>query len=314
VIEPSGQPGQPGRLPGPGWPPAGPPPAGPLQAGQPAGVPPPPPWDMPETQSTSASHAASRTALSRTAATRRDLPGARLAGEVAELAAGMRSAAADLAAAAAAASLRRYEARSGDDAVAVTVDGSPRVISIRLDGSAAGHRSARLEAALTATVNQALDTARQAGAEALLGAAGPGLEPFLRGAADAAESSAWDNLREETAAWTATASSADGRVTASVSGRGMVTGITVSDGRLRHRDQAGLGEAAAEAVNAALGALARGARGSRAAARPPGDPQSAGNATVQALHRRMDALLAQLNRIERGLDRAVGGATPDITE
>jgi DNA-binding protein YbaB len=296
-------PGQPPRGPGAGMP----------SARHPAAMP-PPPWDMPETQSTSASHAVSQTAASRTMATRHERPGSRLAGEVAAIAAGMRGAATDLAAAAAAASLRQYQARSDDDAVTVTVDGSPRVTSIRCDDRAAGYRLAHLEAVLTATVNQALDAARQGGKEALLGAAGPGLEPFLRGAVDAAGGRAWDGLREETAAWTATGSSPDGRVTASVSGHGVVTGITLSDGRLRHDDRAWFGQAAAEAVNAALGALARRAREARAAARPPGDPQSAGNTAVAALQRRMDALVAELNRIERGLHRAAGAPGPESPE
>jgi DNA-binding protein YbaB len=241
-------------------------------------------------------------------------PVTRLASEIAAFTADMRRAVGDLTTAAVAASRREYEAASDDGTVTVTVDGSPRVTGVRI-GGAAGRRPGDLAASLTTAANRALDAARRGGTEALLGAAGPGLEPLLLGAVNAADSGPGATARAAMATQTATASSADDWVTVTVNGLGVVTGTTVSDSAARGNDQARLEHAAIEAFNAALGAaLGRGGEARAAAVRPPGDPRSAGNAAVAAVHRQMDTLLVQLDRIERNLDRAAGGTMRDVTD
>jgi DNA-binding protein YbaB len=233
-------------------------------------------------------------------------PATRLASEIAAFTADMRRAVGDLTTAAVAASRQEYEAGSDDGAVTITVDGSPRVTGVRIGGPA-GHRPRDLEAGLATAVNRALDAARRGSTEALLGAAGPGLEPLLLGAVSAADSGPGAAARAAAAMQTAIASSADDWVRVTVNGLGTVTSVTLSDSAARGDDQARLEHAAMEAFNAGLGTeLGRGGQARAAAARPPGDPRSAGNAVVEDVNRRMDTLLVQLDRIERNLDRAAG--------
>jgi len=238
-------------------------------------------------------------------------PATRLTSEIAAFTADMRRAVGDLTAAAVAASRREYEAASDDGAVTVTVDGSPRVTGVGI-GRPPGRRPGDLAASLTTVANRALDAARRGGTEALLGAAGPGLEPLLLGAVSAADSGPGAAARAAMATQAATASSADGWVTVTVNGLGIVTSTTLSDSAAAGNDRARLEHAATEAFNAALGAaLGRGGEIRAAAVRAPGDPRSAGNAAVEAVRRQMDTLLVQLDRIERNLNRAAGGIMRD---
>lgn len=248
-------------------------------------------------------------------------PATRLASDIAAFTADMRRAVGDLTTAAVAASRREYEAASDDGSVTVSADGSPRVTGVRI-GGAAGRRADDLPASLSTAANRALDAARRGRTEALLGAAGPGLEPLLLGAVNAADSGPGAAARAAMATHTATASSADGWVTVTVNGLGIVTGITLSDNAATLSDNAAGGSdrarlehAATEAFNAALGAaLARRGEARAAAVRPPGDPRSAGNAAVEVVRRQMDTLLVQLDRIERNLDRAAGGMMRDVAD
>jgi len=69
--------------------------------------------------------------------------------------------------------------------VAVTLDGRPRVLSVRIGGQAIRLGPGPLAARVAAAVNRALQAARQDSHEALL-AADPALEPWVRGAIEAA--------------------------------------------------------------------------------------------------------------------------------
>lgn len=214
--------------------------------------------------------------------------------------------AADLTAAARAAAGRQYQARSADGSVTVTADGRPRVVSIRVVGQAASSAPGRLARTLTDTVNSALEDARHS-TQALLGRADPALQALIDETADApggAGRSPAAAARAEAAARVTTATSADDSVTATVSAPATVVSIELSQDTSRGDGPARLGDAVAQAVNAALAAAEQAAR--QLAARAPfpaPDPWSAGKASLDALANRMSPLLGELDRIGRDLDR-----------
>ncbi len=74
-----------------------------------------------------------------------------------------------------AAQCRSYEASSPDDLVQVTVDGRSRVSAVRLSPRLSRADSEHLDAALTATLNDALDSSRAGSKAALLDALPAGL-------------------------------------------------------------------------------------------------------------------------------------------
>lgn len=215
--------------------------------------------------------------------------------------------AADLTAAARAASGRQYQVRSGDGSITVTVDGRPRMAGVRIDSGAAGSAPGGIARALADTVNSALEDARH-GTQILLGRADPALQAWISEAADGPGGSGRSPAaaaHAEAAARMFTATSTDGTVTATVSGSATVVSIELPQDTPREDGQARLGAAIAEAVNAALAAAEQAAREQLAAkARSPApDPWSAGKAALDALASRMDLLLGQLDQIDRDLVR-----------
>jgi DNA-binding protein YbaB len=196
--------------------------------------------------------------------------------------------AADLKATARAAADSQYRAKSADGSITVTADGRARVTSIRVSDEAIGSAPRELAGTLAGTVNSALEEARYS-TQALLGKADPALQAWISDAAGHAEA----------AAPVTSATSADGGVTATVRLPATVVAIELPEDASRGYRQARLGDAAAEAVNAAL-AVAEQAGQDRLGARAPTpapDPWSAGKAALAALTSRMDLLLGELDRI-----------------
>ena len=224
-----------------------------------------------------------------------------------KVAAELQRRAADLTTAARAASGRQYQARSGDGGITVTVDGRPRVADIRITGETASSAPDGLARALTDTVNRALEDARL-GTQTLLGEADPALQAWISEGADAPGGSGRSlaaAARAEAAARMTTATSTDDTVTATVSGSATVVSIELPHEASREEGQARLGESVAEAVNAALAGAEQRARDhvTARALSPAPDPWSAGKTALDALASRMDLLLDQLDRIDRGLVR-----------
>jgi DNA-binding protein YbaB len=238
------------------------------------------------------------------------------ASEASGLAAGLRRAASDMKALAAAAMTRQYEGRSDDGAVTATADGGSRMAGVRISEHAVRSGVGPLAVSLTVAVNRALEAARRGTAEALLGAAGPGSQALLRATIDAAGDAARAVARE--GAQPVTARSGDGSVTAAASVLGTVTGIAVSPAavRLGGDGPARLGRSVAEAVNAALAEAGRLDRAQHNTATPtpaPGDPRSAGAVVLERLNHRMNELLGTLDQIDRDLDRLADGAAADLS-
>jgi DNA-binding protein YbaB len=93
--------------------------------------------------------------------------------------------------------------------------------------------------------------------------------------------------------------STDDTVTVTVDGAGTVTGVRFSAVALRRLDSATLGEHVAEAVNAALDAAER--------QQPPASAEDGGferalDEVLDTLNYRLDGVLSQLDRVERGLE------------
>lgn len=238
------------------------------------------------------------------------------ASEASGLAAGLRRAASDMKALAAAAMTRQYEGRSDDGAVTATVDGGSHVAGVRISEHAVRSGAGPLAASVTVAVNRALEAARRGTAEALLSVAGPGSQALLRGTIDAAGDAARAVARE--GAQPVTARSGDGSVTAAASVLGTVTGIAVSPAavRLGGDGPARLGRSVAEAVNAALAEAGRLDRAQHSTAAPtpaPGDPRSAGAAALERLGHRMNELLGTLDQIDRDLGRLADGAAANLS-
>lgn len=283
---------------------------------------PPPPWaDVPsEGTWSAASRQATWPTASRQETTRRmtgAAGAASLAREVSAFAADMRHVAGDLNAMAGAASARQYDARSDDGAVTVTVNGRPEVTRIRVGEEAIRSGPGRLAASLTAAVNKALESARHGTTDALLRSAGPGGQAWLRGVTDAAASPDGAEARAEAGSRSVTASSADQSITATITGLGTVTGITVSYAAMRMSGDGPrrLGTSAAEAVNAALaeaGRLDRAQHNAAVSALAPGDPRSAGAAALNHLNDEMNAMLGSLDQIDRDLDGMADGTMRDL--
>ena len=216
--------------------------------------------------------------------------------------------------------MRQYEARSDDGAVTVTVDGGSRVVDVGIGKHAIRSGPDRIAASLTVTVNRALEAARQGATEPLLDAASPGSQALLRGAIGAANHGRATAAGEDAAARTVTARSGDGSVTATASGLGVVTSITVSQAALRAGGDgpARVGASVAEAVNAALmqaGSMHRASLGaSGGPALAPGNPRPPGAAALTQLSERMNELLGTLDQIDRDLDQLADGAVSDLTK
>jgi DNA-binding protein YbaB len=220
-----------------------------------------------------------------------------------QVAAGMRRAAA--------VSARHYQVRSDDGTVAVTLDGRPRVRSVRIAGQAIRSGPGQLAARVAATVNRALQAARRDGHEALL-AAGSSLESWVRAATEVgpgpdpghpgvAELQRRSVPQRAAAAQVLTGTSSGARVSVTVNGLGEVTGIGFAALALRGSDLARLGNHVAEAVNAAL---EKAERYQRARYRPGADPQAAGDVIVEMFSYRMNGLLGRLDEMSRNLDRS----------
>jgi DNA-binding protein YbaB len=231
----------------------------------------------------------------------------------------LRNAATSLKGIAAGVMIRKYEARSDDGAVTVTVDGGSRVVDVRIGKHAIRSGPDRIAASLADQVNRAREAARQGATESLLDAAGPESQALLRGAIGAANDGRAAAAGEDAAARTVTARSGDGSVTATASGLGVVTSFTLSPAALRaDRDGlARLGVSAAEAANAALrqaGSLHRAQLGASGGPVPaPGDPRSPGPTALTQLSERMNELLGTLDQIDHDLDELVDGAVSDLT-
>ena len=211
-------------------------------------------------------------------------------GPVEQVAAGMRRAAA--------VSARQYQARSDDGTVAVTLDGRPRVRSVRIAGPAIRLGPAQLAARVTATVNRALQAARRDGHEALL-AAGSSLESWVRAAAGPGRPGVARRPVPQcaAAAQVLTGTSAGARVSVTVNSLGEVTGVGFAALALRGSDLARLGNHVAEAVNAAL---EQAEQYRRARYRPA--PQAAEDVIVEMFSYRMNGLLGRLDEMSRSLD------------
>jgi DNA-binding protein YbaB len=200
---------------------------------------------------------------------------------------------------AAAVSARPYRARSDDGTVAVTVDGRPRVRSVRIGGPAIRSGPGPLAARVAVTVNRALQAARRDGHEALL-ASGLGLEARVRAAIEAgphpgrSSGAARPSVPRRQAA---TGSSAGARVSVTVNGLGEVTGVSFAALALRGSDLARLGNHVAEAVNAAL---ERAEQVQRTRRRPA--PPAADDVIVEMFSYRMNGLLGRLDEMSRDLD------------
>jgi DNA-binding protein YbaB len=208
---------------------------------------------------------------------------------------------------AAAVSARQYQARSDDGTVAVTLDGRPRVRSVRISGPAIRSGPGQLAAQVAATVNRALQAARRDGHEALL-AAGSGLESWAREAIEAGPGPdpgrpGGGELRRRSvpqraaAAQVLTGTSAGARVSVTANGLGEVTGVSFAALALCGSDLARLGNHVAGAVNAAL---EKAEQYQRVRCRP--DPQAADDVIVEMFSYRMNGLLGRLDEMSRHLD------------
>jgi DNA-binding protein YbaB len=93
--------------------------------------------------------------------------------------------------------------------------------------------------------------------------------------------------------------SADETVTVTVDGAGTVTGVRFSAVALRRLDSTTLGEHVAEAINAALDAVER---QQRPASAEDGGFERALDEVLDTLNYRLDGVLSQLDRVERGLE------------
>jgi DNA-binding protein YbaB len=205
---------------------------------------------------------------------------------------------------AAAVSARQYQARSDDRTVAVTVDGRPRVRSVRISGQAIRSGPGQLAARVAATVNRALQAARRDGHEELL-AAGSGLESWARGTIEASPGPARPAAtelrrpsvpRREPTAPVLAGTSSGARVGVTVNGLGEVTGVGFAALALRGSDLTRLGNHVAEAVNAALEKAEQYQRARRR--RPP----AADDVIVEIFSYRMNGLLGRLDEMSRNLD------------
>jgi len=200
---------------------------------------------------------------------------------------------------AAAVSARQYQARSDDGTVAVTVDGRPRVRSVRIGGQAVRSGPGPLATRVAVTVNRALQAARRDGHEALLAAAS-GLESWVRAAIEAGpgpdpgRSSAARLRQPAPRRQAATGSSSGARVSVTVNGLGEVTGVSFAALALRGSDLARLGNHVAEAVNAALEQAEQNQR-------TPAPP-AADDVIVEMFSYRMNGLLGRLDEMSRNLD------------
>jgi DNA-binding protein YbaB len=200
--------------------------------------------------------------------------------------------AADLEATARTASGRQYQAKSVDARITVTVDGRMRLTGVRLGDGAADSGAGVLARALADTVNSALEEARHC-TQALLGGADPALQAWLSDVQVAGHA--------EAAASMISATSADGSVTATVTRAATIVAIEVPGDASGQYAQARLGDAVAEAVNAALAAAEQAGQESLGARAPAPDPWSAGKASLDALTSRMDLLIGALDRIGSSL-------------
>lgn len=202
---------------------------------------------------------------------------------------------------AAAVSARQYQARSDDGTVTVTLDGRPRVRSVRIGGQAIRSGPGQLSARVAVTVNRALQAARRDGHEALL-AAGSGLESWVRAAIEAgAGPGGVAGRRCPPVPWrqapVQAGSSSGARVSVTVNGLGEVTGVSFAALALGGSDLARLGTHVAEAVNAAL---EKAEQHRRIRHRPGTDP--AGDVIVEMFRYRMNGLLSRLDEMSRHLD------------
>jgi DNA-binding protein YbaB len=188
----------------------------------------------------------------------------------------------------------------GPGELAVTATGLGRVSKIQAGQHAVTCGAKTLGPALARLLNQAITGAREKAAQALAGAAVPGVREAL-------ECGVTPEIAEKLAGETVSGSSQDGEVTVTATGTGEITQVRFAAGALRADDGTGLAERIAAAANAAIDAAQHRQRELSGSLRPgEQDLDAALDAQLAQFNQQMDELLGRLSQATGRADDPAG--------